>query len=566
MATYYVCMAKTTQLNVDLEDDYYLVNFEKVLLFIEETYLDLLRRKEMSFLKTFKACSINAKRLFVRLSLRQKSFFRFSKLNYPEINLDEGLEECNRNGLIELNPALQYPDILEPFTVKEIKDFYQLHSADKNAKKRIPSKRSNLIEACRPFEDKVDGWIKEKDTLIWPLHDETLERFQLLFFGNLYGHFSQDMAQFIFEDIGIMKFEKITIDKSNRYFSSRDHLNAHYRWSCLHGELWEAIEDKDCERTEVILKDLKKINYKGESLKRRLSRSYNLLAKFYESCNRKEEALKLYESSIKEPARERRVRLLEKFNRDQEAFNLCSEIQSRPNSENERYFATFFIEKIKKKLGKNYTKRKKLPTVPEVILPLKWEKKGRVESQVLSYLEEEKFKGFFCENSYWGTLAALLFWDEFWSPASGVFYHPFENGPRDFYTGEFYRREQDRIQERKIWWENQKDWWPLLEKRFDEKFLTHCTLTSWKRVKKENLKQLVSVASPEIIFDITLQILKDPKQYRSGLPDLFLEGPQGEIILGEVKSPNDQIQTSQKRWFDFFLLKEIPFKIYRLKS
>ncbi|CAM9839775.1 unnamed protein product [Chrysoparadoxa australica] len=550
-------MAKRPPANIELVEGYYLDNFEKLLSFIEEVYFDILQKEELEFLKVFKSCSIDARRLFVRLALRRKSFFRLSKLNYAEIDIEKALEECDAVGLFELNPEVEFPDIFEPFTVSEIKAFYK-HCGGK----KPPSKRDDLLEVCEEFEEHIYDWITSEDTLIWPLFSETVEKFQLLFFGNLY----QDMAQFILEDLGIKKYEKIKIDKDTRYFSGRDHLDAHYEWSYLHGLLWEAGEGRDLDAAETILKELKKIKYKGDSLKRRLSRSYNLVAKLYESEGELDKALKLYEKSIKEPARERKIRILEKQGKDKKALKLCEELLENPFSESEVYFSRFFREKLKKKLGLEYEKRKKLPTPAEEVLPIKWDKQGRVESQVLEYLKEKGFHGFFSENNYFGTLSALLFWDEFWAPAPGVFYHPFEQAPRDFFSGEFYQRQKKAIEKKSEWWLEQKDWWKVLEPLYEEKFLTFCSLTNWKRADKDNLKTLVEAMNYEMLIDIANQQLKDPKQYRSGFPDLFLVNDRGEFHLGEVKSPNDQVQTSQKRWFDFFTERNIPFKIYRLKN
>lgn len=550
-------MAKPSPHQIELAEGYYLDNFEKLLRFVEEVYFDILQKEEKEFLKTFKSCSVDGKRLYVRLVLRSKAFFRRSKLNYSEIDIDRALLECESLGLFEINPDIEFPDILEPFTVGEVKSFFKECGG-----KKPPSKRGDLLEACTEFEDLAFDWVKKEDTLIWPLYSETIERFQLLFFGNLY----QDMAQFILEDVGVMKFEKIKIDKKNRYFSSREHLEAHYQWSYLHGLLWEAGEERDLETVETIFKELKKIKFDGDSFRRKMSRSYNLVAKLYESEKNWEKALKLYKKSTEEPARERVIRILEKLDKDKQALKLCDELVIEPYSESERYFGEFFREKIKRKLGLDYQKRKKLPTPPEKVLPIKWDKQGRVEEQVLAHLQSQGYKGFYSENDYWGTLAALLFWEEFWASGPGVFFHPFESAPRDFSSGEFFERQKKAIEKRREWWLSEKFSWKRLEKIYSEKYLTSCTLTSWKRVEKENLTFLLKSTPIHDVLEITLQILKDPKQYRSGLPDLFLIDPKGNYLMGEVKSPNDQVQTSQKKWFDFFTEKEIPFEIYRIKN
>lgn len=542
---------------IELEEGYYLTNFQKVLAFVQEVYSDILQKEEKDFLKLFKKTSENGQRLYVRLALRSKAFYRLGKLSYPEIDLHSAIEELEKNGLFEVNPLLEFPDMAEPFTIADLKVFLKECGV-----KGVKGKREDLLELCRDYEQELQEWITKTDTILWPLFSETVEKFKLLFFGNL----DSDMAQFILEDIGVMRFEKITIDKSNRYFESREHLDSHYQWIVWHSYLWEACYEKDREAAETFFKEIKKIKLKSSPLLRRLSRSYNLMAKLYESEGELELALKHYQKSSLEPARERECRLYDKLDNPKKALKICQEILEAPGSESERYFAEFFQEKMKRKLDLPYEKRKKLPTPKEEVLPLKWDKQGRVEEQVLTYLKEQGHKGFYGENYYWTTLAALLFWEEFWSPGPGVFYHPFEQSPRDFYSGEFFQRQKTAIEKRVEYWSEHPKWEEELCELYNKKELMGCRLTNWKRTEVKNLKKLCTVVPKEDILNICQQILKDPRQYSSGLPDLFLYTKKDHYILGEVKSPNDTIQTSQKRWIDKFSEWEIPFKIYRLKS
>lgn len=546
---------------VELEEGYYLTNFHKLLDFVREVYDDVLQKEEKDFLKTFCALNRNAQLLYVRLVLRSKAFFRVSKLNYSEILIEDAVEELSSHGLLEVNPLIEFPAIAEPFTVGELKDFYK-----EALKKKAPTgPRAKLLEGIEEYENDFSEWVFEKDQLLWPLFSESVEKFQLLFFGSLGGPGAQgDMAQFILEDLGVMKFEKIKIDKTTRYFESRAHVDAHYNWLYWHAYLWDACEEKDVEAAEKFLKEIEKNKMPSSPLQRRLSRSRNMMAKLYESEGDLKKALKLYEKSSLEPARERCARLYDKLEYPKKALQLCEEICQNPSSESERYFAEFFMEKMKRKLGLDYEKRKKLPTPEEFELPLKWVKTERVEKQVLTHLEGEGFKGFYSENDYWTTLSALLFWDEFWSPGPGVFYHPFEQAPRDLYDGGFYQRQRKAISEKCQYWLDHEKWEDEICALYDDKELTACRLTNWKRTDVKNLKKILKTVPKDHILLICQQILKDPRQYRSGLPDLFLYKKKGEYILGEVKSPNDTIQTSQKRWIDKFSEWGIPFMIYRV--
>ncbi|MCF8058896.1 MAG: VRR-NUC domain-containing protein [Bacteriovoracaceae bacterium] len=554
-------MAKRKRPNprsITLDEGYYLTNFQKLLSFVEEVYIDILQKKERDFLKCFSHLSENGQKLYVRLIFRSKDFYRLSKLNYPEIDLEAAVNELQKHKLIEVNPLIEFPDFLGPFTVKEISDFLKASHPEITA----TGKRENLIQACQEFKEDCYQWTISKEKLLWPLFAEEVERFKLLFFGNL----DLDMAQFILEDLGIMKFEKIRIDKKNRYFEGRKHLDEHYNWIILHSHLWEACDLKDLESATEIFKDILRISLRSSPLKRRLSRSYNLMAKLLESEREYEKALEIYQKSSIEPARERVARLYDKLEDPQKSLKQCELILKNPISESERFFALFFIEKMKKKLSLPYATKKRLPTPQEKILPLKWDKSGRVETQVLEHLKTEGFKGFYCENHYWTTLTALLFWEEFWASGPGVFYHPFEQAPRDFYSGEFYQRQSVAIEKKCLYWEEHENWESEIIDLYEEKSTTACRLTNWKKTSPADLKKMCKNIPKKDILQVCQQILKDPRQYGSGLPDLFLYRIKGDYILGEVKSPNDQIQSSQKRWIDLFSSWNIPFMIYRLKS
>jgi hypothetical protein len=549
---------------IELEEGYYLTNFQKLLSFVKEVYGDLLQKEEKAFLKSFAGLDRNAQLLYVRLILRSKTFFREGKLNYPEIQIQDAVRTLQKAKLLEVNPEIEFPDIAEPFTVSELKEFFK-----EVLDQRAPTgSRAKLLSEIEPYEEDFSHWVLEKDRLLWPLYGESVEKFQLLFFGSLGGPGAQgDMAQFILEDLGVMKFEKIVIDKKTRYFESRAHLDGHYQWVYWHAYLWEACAEKDLRAAKSIMAEIEKIKMPTSPLQRRLSRSRNMMAKLYEGAGDLKKALKLYEKSSLEPARERLARLYDKLDQPKKALELCQRICEAPSSESERYFGEFFCEKMKRKLGHDFVKRKKLPTPEEVILTVTWNKEGRVEKQVLDYLKENSgLKGFYSENDYWNTLAALLFWNEFWASGPGVFYHPFEQVPRDFYGGGFYQRQKRAIKEKINYWQNHISWEEEVCRLYEEKMLTACRLTNWKKTDIKNLKKLLKNIPKDHILKITEQILKDPRQYRSGLPDLILYKKKADYILGEVKSPNDAIQTSQKRWIDKFSEWGFPFVIYRVPS
>ena len=541
----------------ELSEAYYLENFKLVVHFIESTYGDLLLKGDLKFLAAFKALSQNAQRLYIRLALRTKSLFRGDKLAYPEIDLDDAALELSKKKFIEINPELYFEDYCEAFTVKELQGLGR-----ELGLKKLTGSRDRILEKLGPRDESLFELIKSSFDLYVIEKNEYVEKLIFMFFGSFY----EDLSHFILENLGVRKYEPIVLDKSSRLFQSKTQISASFKLSQLHIDLWQSVEADD---EQIVLKTLGEIQAIRcpKSLKKKLSKSLNLAARYFERKKNSDLALALFEKSILTPARERRARIHEKKGEFKLASKICSEIKKSPKNSDEQNFADSFEQVLRRKMGLEYRKRKSSASLEETVLPLTWNPKGRVEDQVLSYLQNDRqMKGFFSENDYWCALCILLFWQEFWQAGPGVFYHPFEGAPRDFLSGEFYIRQQRGILEKLKYWQGHKRTFQKeVMSLYDSKYGTYCDLINWKKVERENLKLLVNSCPLEVCLKISEQILKEPREYRSGLPDLFLKNSES-FLLGEVKSPRDQVQNSQKRWFKFFKENDIPFTIYRLKK
>jgi len=543
----------------ELPADYYLKNFEKVTRFCEKTYFDILQKEEKEFLKAFKQTNIHGRRLYVRLILRRPTFFRKSKLNYPEIKLGQAISSLRDSRLLISEPELSFEELLGSFTVPEIK------SAVKDlGLKGIKGTRESIVNSLLAnSSDEIYRYFFKSDSFLCPLDFEVVEKLQLLFFGSLTG----EMAQFILEDIGVMRFEKVRIDRKNRYFSDYNHLQTLYEWSYYHSLLWEACDLKDREEATLNYKAIKKLQVNCPFLDDHFSRSHNLIGRFFESTGELTLARKSYEQSTLPPSRERLARIFLKEAKAKKAKRMCQLIIEDPHSPEEKNFGEFFIENCNRELGLEYQKRKKHAVLKkEVVSPLKWNKEYGVEAQVLNDYKEKGLNGFHSESSYFNTLAILLVWKIYWKSGKGLFFHPFEKGPRDFQSGGFAIRQEKALNRKRneLLKLNNIDFFDLIMKRYDEKRGTHVHLAEWKKVERRNLAKMIKGIPREDLLKICFQIIESPRQYRNGLPDLVVFSRQ-KYILTEVKSPNDSIQPSQKKWFDLFSDWGIPYELVRLK-
>ena len=82
-----------------LPEGYYLLNFLTVLAEVETRDGDLLLSEERETLARFRACSLPAQRLYVRMLTRKGPWFHLDGLHYTEIgNPDSPIAELLRTG------------------------------------------------------------------------------------------------------------------------------------------------------------------------------------------------------------------------------------------------------------------------------------------------------------------------------------------------------------------------------------------------------------------------------------------------------------------------------------
>lgn len=539
----------------DLSVGYYKSNFLTLLTFVEKLYRDLLTPEELKFIKDFKKLSEDAARLFVRLISRRGPRFRMDKLNYPEIkNIEAAAKELQKKGFFLINPIEEKEYSLDLLTKPEL---VSLARVTNDTPKGFQSlSRPEIFESLLDWGE--DSWwdeLSKEFTVFEPLHVESFEIVRLLFFGNL----EQDLSQFILEDLGIMRFEPYKVTKGDRFFKSREMLEqtlSHIEWN---GELFVANWEEDEEQILLCLKELDKLKIDSLNLKKRLDKSYNNGARVLEKLQNYKAALKYYKKSELPPARERRVRVLIKMDEPKKAWKLFSEIEKDIQDASEEEFLEVMRPKLLKLLERSYEKRKlKKYNVENIKIPKGIE---RVEELVVKFYEEKGQKGFHLENSLWTALFGLVFWKEIFGKHPGVFFHPYQRGPKDIFTEDFYKLRKVKLDKQL---KNFKE--SEILKTYKEKELMANHFVNWKKFKFSHLERVLKLIPRKDIQSILGHMLKNPGKHCAGFPDLFVYTPRKkDYLLVEVKSPNDQLQPSQKRWIKVFEEKSIPYQIAKVE-
>ncbi len=540
-----------------MKEGYYLNNFLKLLNFVQDRYRDLLTESEIEFTNDFQKMGIDAQRLFVRLIMRKGPYFRLDKLAYPEINIPVAMDDLVTNEFIAINPREEISLALQIFTKKELYELF----IDKLSGIKSAMGKDYLVFEISENLDEMEIWevLEARSPLIVPLHQDHVRLNKLLFFGNL----RQGMEEFIFEDLGLLKFEKYEIRPKDRFFSHREIVDSYFILSDLRYALWELKSIGDIDQIISLGLAIAKYGF-SDKYNNEIEKIYLSIGSYLEKNKLLDEALAFFAQTSIYPAKERMVRILDKQNQLEESFDLCSFLLDSENYY-EQEFAIFYLEKIKKKLGQNYLKntRKKYP---ENTIELPNIQSESVEEAVLNHYYHQGWKGYYTESKIWAALCGLLFWDIIFSPRPNVFFNPYQRGPMDLFTANFYLENKEAIESRleEFLFDNQ--WQDNLVNAYKERYKTANLLIDWKRVTIKTIQDVVNFVAKEDIINISRRIIINPAEFKSGLPDLLIIDPhEDQYFLVEVKGPGDQLQPNQRRWLNYFEKHKIPFFVQKVK-
>ncbi|MCV6589285.1 MAG: VRR-NUC domain-containing protein [Marinobacterium sp.] len=531
------------QPEADLPDNYYLTNFQALMDHSLKLYDDLLPDYAHAQLKAFKQCPQNAQQLFVRLVCRKGTFFRCDRLHYPEIDkLNEAAQALAEHGLLAINPPLDVTVQCALLTVPELRK--------QGAQgKRRDALVKHLISTAQPLELVFDVWQKP-DTQLAAL-------LSLFYFGNL----QQDLSAFVLRDLGRQRYENYPLTTANRLFQHPEQPRLLLQLEKLLQALdtGESLPDTEALRQFLPATEVPML----PALQRRIYR----LGRELERQQRLEEALHCYHLSQQPPARERTVRILARQQPEQ-ALQHCQQIAATPLDVTEQSFAESFLPRLRRQLGGPAVPRKK-QTWPEqqLSIPIALHHTDRIERLVLQHYQQQGWQGVWCENELPCALFGLLCWDVIFADLPGAFSHPFQRGPLDLHSPDFFQRRQTLFTDCFRGLEQHDNLSALLLQRWQQKQGIHNSFVSWK-LDFEVLQQAIYCIPRNQLIALLRQLAFDCQHYRSGWPDLFLwcnDTHQPDWQLIEVKGPGDSLQASQKRWLHLFNSLSIPHHICHVK-
>lgn len=551
----------------DLAADYYLTNFHFMVNWVSQRYADLLNAEEHHFLAAFQQLTRTSQCLLVRLSGRKGPLFRSDKLHYSEIDsLDDAAQELIAVGLLSSDRLLSISDAAILLTKVELLNLFSqdLIGIKQSRKEVLVAQLGELYPEPKTWQD----WTSNQLGTAYLLDNQTIiSNLLLLFFGNAY----QNLTEFVLQDLGLYRYENYTIDHQHRVFKNRAELEQYQLLIQLRDQLEQAdaieqlIQIADC-----LLKNLPEQLPESSTntrITRRRARLCNQLAYALERANEHSLALTLYAQSHLPPARERRIRLLEKQGDLTAAWQLLNELLQTPCDEHELQVAQRMAPRLAKKRGEAVVKKTHTSIIEQhLVLPRLSDAEGnflRVEEVVIQHLDQAKSPCFYVENLLLSGLFGLWLWPEMFRGIDGAFANPFQAAPLDFYQENFVTNRPGIHQLWQLLDDNQHQ--EHIRQIWREKNGIANHLVHWQFLDQALLDLALHSIPATHLKAIFERLLFDMKNNRSGLPDLIQFYPDNRhgnsYRMIEVKGPGDRIQDNQQRWLDYFSLKAIPAEV-----
>ncbi|MGM0525903.1 MAG: VRR-NUC domain-containing protein [Pseudomonadota bacterium] len=532
----------------DIDDPvYYWKNFQLVQQWVTKYHDNLISPSLAVALEGYDHLSSNAQKLWLRLYSRKGYYLRSDRLNYPEIEVASAIDElAAQNWLTFANSSSQsewLPQLLKPELIALAKK-HQLQvpsAADKRA----------LLDLIMTQE------IEPPITILQLEKKELFSQLALLFFGNS----RQQLSEFVVTALGHRSYENYKI-RPRGVFRNFDDFQL-----VLKLLQWQK-EYKELESPQLRVEYARQLPLEKLAMSvpahhtGKFSRFLNKIGRDAERAADTDFAMDVYALSQRSPSRERRVRLLKKVSEPEQARQLLEQMQAQPWDEPElaiatQLYARWFCPDDKSQLAMLPKSQKSLAFTPR-----------KIEQAVLNDYCKKDWEGDHCENLIPQILFGLCFWDIIFADIDGAFVHPFQRGPRDLTSQEFYQNRKSLIDKRihRVKTHPEQVLEEMKQAAVDKQGLNN-PFIPWKLKLTDLAINWFSYLPSETWAQVFERIAFDVKNNRSGFPDLWLQKNNGEqVLLVEVKGPGDTLRANQSRWLSYLQALGVPIKLVTVQQ
>jgi hypothetical protein len=284
------------------------------------------------------------------------------------------------------------------------------------------------------------------------------------------------------------------------------------------------------------------------------------LGRWLERLGFLEMALDIYEPSLSSLSLERRVRILAKLKRIEEALmwaNVGIEIAFSPKE------IHFFEDFILKQNSKNHIKAvtQSLKSSPTLLIDIKW--KGNVEMGVMHYFENLGYSAHFTENHLWKNILGIIGWDLIFDEKQTGMHHPFQWAP-SHYSSDVFTIGKEKDFEDKISLLGSIDSFIIYALEIKENHEGKLNpLIDWYTLDIQLIRELVHRVPFESLSTVLRYLWTHLSTHAKGFPDLFIF-KDSEYQFIEVKSPTDHLSAIQYFWHDYLKRTGIETELYRV--
>jgi len=548
----------------DLPTFYYWDYFTFIIQYIKKHYVSIVSEEEHQFLQVFESLTFEAQCLLIRLGSRKPIWFDQQKIKYNELNnIEKAIAELQSLSLIqtiEEAPASAIHSIVSELTKEQLFELLKSIYLDKGIAKS--SSKDAFLSAIKALDSTI---VLSQAQRLYPgmfalTYQQEFDFFMFLFFGSK----SRDLTDFVVKDLGFRQFFEINEEDLIPYFTSREVAIEKWKISNWNEAFYEETKLQFDANYWIaswkstilpLLPTLSDLNMGS------FERSVYNLGRTLERQAFTEEALEIYEFGLGSKCLERRIRLLTKLKRTQEAIQWARVGLELFHHPNDRHFYLDYLAKdLPEKTIKQVTQKLKKAEVIE----LEKDPSVSVEQLVANYYQSKGYQAVFTENTLWKNVMGLLTWEIIFNASQHQFSHPFQYAPTQYRLEGFGLENLSHFHHKLAMLSNPEQLWNHFEWIKEKHQGTINPLIEWEYLDFDLIRVFVERISVKSLSAVFEQLWINIATHSKGFPDLMVWNAD-ELFFVEVKSPNDHLSPIQYFWNEVLNSAGIESKIIRIK-